>query len=217
MKMEKVLEIIGEGLVKAFETLSFDPAGVYARAQDYTLPDWRHHQEWLTGGAGAAAAAIPVFHYATLPADILWLINRMDECCYGVGAIIGKECGKGNMLEKEDLANILALWGDHVTVHQLDRVVSESRGASSAGSTGALPLGRLAAASLGVVGAGAVTAPFVSKVAAKLGAKIAAKSVAGWIPVAGALVSGGINVWLVSSVSSAAEKYYIWKSNHWGQ
>ena len=33
-----------------------------------------------------------------------------------------------------------------------------------------------------------------SKIAAKLGAKIAAKTMAGWIPVAGALVSGGVRL-----------------------
>ncbi len=212
MDMKKVTELIGKGLIKAFEMLSFDPQGVYKRIEGYTVPKWRHKQELLAGGAGAAAGAIPVWHLVTLPADVAWLINRMDECCYGVGAIIGKESGIENVLEKQDLANILALWGDHITVHQLDRVANESMSASSAGSTSTPPLGMLAAASLGVMGSGTLTAPLVSKVAAKLGAKITLKAAAGWIPLVGAGVSAGINVWLVSSVSNAAEKYYIWKT-----
>ena len=215
MEKKKVVETIGKVIVKTFEVLAFNPESVYEDVEGYNLSQWRHRQELLAGGAGAGAAAIPVFHYATLPADIAWLINRMDACCYGIGAIIGRESNKGKILEKEDLANILALWGDHTTVYQLEKITTERPEGSFNRAAGRAGLATLVATSLGVMGVGGLTAPLVAKVATKLGAKITAKAALGLIPLAGAVVSGGINVWLVSSISNAAEKYYGWKAEHW--
>lgn len=215
MKKEKVTETMGHLLIKAFETLSFDPDKIYRRAQDYTISEWRHRQEGLAGAAGGTAALVPGLHIPALGVDIGFLVNRMDECCYGIGAIMGVQSGKGNILEKEDLANILALWSGAISADQLNEV-TEIRGGGFGRKIAVPVLGKTTAVALGVCGATAasLTATVAAKVAAKLGAKIAAKTVAGWIPFAGALVSCGINVWLVSSVSNAAEKYYMWKASH---
>ena len=138
----------------------------------------------------------------------------MDECCYGIGAIVGMQSGLGNILEKEDLANILALWCGAITIAQLDRVQYENRENRLSTKLTQPALGKAGAVSLGVLGATSnrLTLKVATKIAAKLGAKITTKAAAGFIPLAGALVSGGINVWLVSSVSNAAEKYYSWKA-----
>jgi hypothetical protein len=53
---------------------------------------------------------------------------------------------------------------------------------------------------------------FWYKIATKLSSKFLAKAAAGYVPVAGAILSGGINFWLLSNVSDAAEKYYLWKA-----
>ena len=128
---------------------------------------------------------------------------------------MGSASNKGNVLEKEDLANILALWSGAISVDQLDQTLTQDGGAKLGGKIAGPVLGKVVAVSLGVLGtAGSLTATVATKVSAKLGAKIAAKMVAGWIPYAGALVSGGINVWLVSSVANTAEKYYMWKVRH---
>lgn len=217
MQMAKVKERTANLLIKAFEGLSFHPDKIYNRAaQHYTLSKWRHRQEGYAGGAGGVAAIVPGLHIPALGLDIGILINRMDECCYGIGTIIGLRSGKGNILEKEDLANILALWSDAITVDDIDGVLNETRGAKFGGTVAGPVLGKTAAVSLGVLGrtTGSLTPVVASKIAAKLGTKIAAKAMAGWIPIAGALVSGAINVWLVSSVSNTAEHYYRWKATH---
>ncbi len=215
--MAKVKEHAANLFIKAFEGLSFDPDKIYNRAaQHYTLSQWRHRQEGFAGGAGGVAAIVPGLHIPALGLDIGILVNRMDECCYGIGTIIGLRSGKGNILEQEDLANILALWSGAITVDQIDSVLKETRAVKFGGVAAGPVLGKTAAVSLRVLGktTGSLSPMVASKIAAKLGAKIAAKTMAGWIPVAGALVSGGINVWLVASVSNTAEPYYTWKATH---
>ncbi|MCL5123562.1 MAG: DUF2868 domain-containing protein [Deltaproteobacteria bacterium] len=202
-------------LIKAFEALSSKPDEIYIRSQNYTVSGWCYHQEGLAGVAGGGAAIVPGLHIPAMGLDIGILVNRMGECCYGIGGIMGSASGKGNVLEKEDLANILALWSGAISVDQLDQTLTQDGGAKLGGKIARPVLGKVVAVSLGVLGtAGSLTATVATKVSAKLGAKIAAKMVAGWIPFAGALVSGGINVWLVSSVANTAEKYYMWKVRH---
>ena len=210
MTTEKIASV----LVKAFQVLSFDPNKIYNKANNHTVSEWRHIQEGLAGAAGTGAAIVPGLHIPALGVDIGYLINRMDECCYGIGAIVGMQSGLGNILEKEDLANILALWCNAITIAQLDRVQYENRENKLGTKLTQPALGKVGAVSLGVLGATSnrLTLKVATKMAAKLGAKITTKTAAGFIPLAGALASGGINVWLVSSVSNAAEKYYSWKA-----
>jgi hypothetical protein len=48
---------------------------------------------------------------------------------------------------------------------------------------------------------------------AKFGTKLGGKLAGGWIPFAGAAISGGINLWFISEAASAAEKWYKVKVN----
>ena len=134
MDMEKAKEAIGQGIIKAFEMLSFNPESIYKDAQGHTIAQWRHKQEAWAGATGAGAAVIPGLHIPALGIDIGVLINRMGECAYGIGAIIGGQKSEGNILEKEDLANILALWGGHMTVYELEKVATEDKGGRFASS-----------------------------------------------------------------------------------
>ncbi len=151
MEMAKVKEHAANLFIKAFEGLSFDPDKIYNRAaQHYTLSQWRHRQEGFAGGAGGVAAIVPGLHIPALGLDIGILVNRMDECCYGIGTIIGLRSGKGNILEQEDLANILALWSGAITVDQIDSVLKETRAVKFGGVAAGPVLGKTAAVSLRV-------------------------------------------------------------------
>lgn len=152
MNAEVTKDKIANALVKTFEVLSFDPQKIYNKANNHTVSEWRLKQEGLAGAAGTGAAIIPGLHLLALGADIGYLINRMDECCYGIGAIVGMQSGVGNILEKEDLANILALWCNAITMAQLDRVQYENRESKLGTKLTQPALGKVGAVSLGVSG-----------------------------------------------------------------
>ncbi|MDG4762873.1 hypothetical protein O7632_01895 [Solwaraspora sp. WMMD406] len=214
-------ERISKAFVDAVNGMTADPAEIYQNCRSYSLAGWRGLQLSLVGGSGAVAAAIPVLHLATLTADTLFIINRMGTAAYGVGSILGREAGQGNIVERDDFGMILAYWtGDEQVrflmtpagVAKVSAEISAKMGVKTGtkifgkGFVKGLP--KVMLASAGWLVAGKFGGKGAVKAGAKFGAKFAGKLGAGWIPVLGAVVAGGVNVWLIESIMSSAEDYY---------
>jgi hypothetical protein len=101
---------INSAILSAFESLTPNIKSIHSDASKYTLSDWQAFQSTLVTASGAASASIPGFHIAGMAADVVFLMNRMSTCAYGIGAIIGNREGVGDILEDEDFAIILSRW-----------------------------------------------------------------------------------------------------------
>lgn len=97
-------------VMDAFDALTPDIDDIFENAKLYTLSDWKLQQQALVTGSGAIAGAIPGLHLLTIAADVAFLMNRMSVCSFGIGAIIGYDNSKGNILEEEDFAIVLGRW-----------------------------------------------------------------------------------------------------------
>ncbi len=198
----------GEYVASAFENLTPNINGIYMDAISYTISDWINTQRALTGSAGAGAMILPGAHVPALAADIIFLMNRMSVCCYGIGAIKGYHSVHDNILE-EDFAIVLAYWaGDQEVKSMMTGKVATDLAVKVGGKVGV----KLIAKTIAKAGTILVGKKLGSKVAVKVGAKFAgkfaAKLGAGFIPILGAAVGAGINVWFVSGISAAAKEYY---------
>lgn len=56
--------------------------------------------------------------------------------------------------------------------------------------------------------AGKMVPRLAANVAGKIGAKLATKGMAGFVPLVGAIVGGGLNLWFVQSIAESAKRYY---------
>jgi hypothetical protein len=175
------------------------------KARRYTVREWKRRSVGKVAGVGGLTGVLggPV-GIALEGADIAYLLAACGRACYGVGHILGHEVDY-----EADIPLILAIWSDVAT---------------TATTVGAGKFGVKVSAKLGTKTMGKVVGKLVtkmafksstkasSKVAAKAAAKLIAKSVAKlstkWIPVIGGLVSAGVNVWVMSGLLDAAEKYY---------
>ncbi len=201
-----------EWVVSAFEGLTPDRAGIYADTHAQSMSDWRLKQQSMVTGSGAAAAAIPVAHLATMSADVIFLMNRMSVCAYGIGSIIGGKTQGASFLEEEDFPNILAVWaGDDDVDSMLTSKMVVDIAAKVGGKVGAKLIGKTIAQTGGVLLGKKLSAKVSAKVAIKFASKLAGKAVGGFIPFIGAAVGGGINLWFVTSIADAAERYYRFK------
>ncbi len=94
------------------------------------------------------------------------------------------------------------------------QIVSKSAGAT-AGALVSKVGGKGAGKAVSKV-TGKLAAQAMQTIAPNLGAKVAAqmgaKHVGGWIPIVGAVVGGGINYWIMSSMADAAQTYYRYKA-----
>ena len=199
----------GEYVVQAFDGLTPDVHGIYSNAKSSSLSSWRATQQALVTGSGAAAAAIPGFHLVGMAADVVFLMNRMSVCSYGIGAIIGTECGLGDILEDEDFAVVLARWGGD---DSLNNAAVGKACADLAGKVGGKAVTKLLAKkmaeSAGILVGKKLAGKVGMKVGAKFGAKLGTKAVTGFIPFLGAAVGGGINLWFITEIADAAEAWY---------
>ena len=199
----------GEWVVDAFSGLTPDINGIYSGAKSYHLSDWRVKQQSLVTGSGALAVAVPGLHLVGMAADVAFLMNRMSVCCYGIGAILGSDNGAGNILEEEDFAVILARWsGDE----SLSNAAIGKISADLAGKIGSKALTKVLAKemakSAGILIGKKLAGKAGVKIGAKFGAKLGSKALAGFVPLLGAAVGGGINLWFITSIADAAEDWY---------
>ncbi len=101
---------VGKIIVDWFEASTPDLDGIYSNAYHQDMSSWRTKQLAAVAATGGTAMIVPGAHLLALVADVQFLVNRMSVCGYGIGAIHGYQNGHGNILEKEDIAWILAHW-----------------------------------------------------------------------------------------------------------
>ncbi|OUD15660.1 hypothetical protein [Thioflexithrix psekupsensis] len=203
---------LNEMVVDAFNGLTPNLTQIYRDASPRTLDGWRREQITLVSGSGALACIVPGAHLAALGADVMFLMNRMSTCSFGIGAIRGFDTGCGNFLESEDFANVLAVWSKDSQV----MAAITSKGAADlaikvGGKVGSKLIAKHLAVGLGLMVGKKLGGKLGAKVGAKLGSKFAAKAGAGIIPLLGPIVGGGINAYFVSSIADAADEYYRFK------
>lgn len=199
----------GDYVIGAFDGLTPNLSSVYDGAKMSTVGGWRATQQSLVTGSGALAAAIPGFHMVGMAADVVFLMNRMSVCSYGIGAIIGFDNKLGNILEDEDFAVVLARWGGDENL--TDAIVGKTCAelvAKVGGKMATKMLAKKAAECAGVLVGKKLAGKVGVKVGSKFGAKLGTKAVAGWVPFLGAAVSGGVNLWFITEIANAAEEWY---------
>lgn len=219
------MDIVG-GFVDIVHAMTPNLGEMYDDAKRHTLSDWETQQKTFvtTTGVGAGLIPVPGLHLPAALADLAFVVNRMGVTAYGVGAIEGYDEDFGNVLEEEDFVGVLGYWaGDEEFKHSF-----KIKGSAAAFKVAAKVGGKVAAktvtksvlASLGYLVASraglksiAKTAPPLANAALAMAGKAGVKVGGAWVPVAGSMLSGGINYWLISSVSTAAIEFYNDKLN----
>ena len=129
--------------------------------------------------------------------DLAYLMAAVGRSCYGLGYI-----HRGHVDYDMDLPLIFAIWAG----------AAEATAAVVAGKVTVKVAGKVGTVVASVVGLKIASKMLLKKVApkagAKIGSKILAKTGTKWIPIAGGLVSAGINYWVANSIMDSAEKYY---------
>jgi hypothetical protein len=194
-------------VLKAFEALRPDLDGIYASTHGKTLADWTKVQKAMVTASGAGAAAVPGLHLVGMAADVMFLMNRMSVCSYGIGAILAHEANLGNVLEPEDFPVVLAVWAG-------DEGITEAIGGSGPKVLGKSVYRILAKAvcdKAGLLTDGKLSGPLAGKVAARFAGKLGGKAATGFLPLVGPLVGGGVNLWFLSGIAAAAERWFRFK------
>lgn len=208
---------VTETFIATVERFTPDIDSIYADASRYTLADWQNAQRAMVGASGAAAVAIPLAHMAGIAADLAFVVNRMGVSTFGTGAILGSDRGYGNILERADFEAVLAYWSGDEGVREAMNGKGAADLASKAGfkvatklygKAAAITLTQTMLASSGYLIGQKLGGKAMAKVAAKVSAKFAGKTAAGFIPILGPVVGGGINLWIISGVLDAAHEFY---------
>jgi hypothetical protein len=196
--------------------LSPDIDSIYVESHNKDLSEWSTLQKSMVGASGAASMVLPGLHLVGMAADIAFVLNRMSVASLGVGAIIGNQTGAGNILEQEDFAAVLGYWCDDEGIqHAMKGKGSASatkltaKLASKAFTKG---LAKTMLASSGYLIGQRLGGKAMGKAAAKFAGKFAGKAVGGFIPFVGPIVSGGVNVWLLTGIIDASKRYYADKA-----
>jgi hypothetical protein len=61
----------------------------------------------MVTASGAGSAILPGYHLAAMPADVAFVVNRLGVAGHGVGAILGYQAGRGDILGADDMAAII--------------------------------------------------------------------------------------------------------------
>lgn len=178
------------------------------------MSDWETEQLALVTGSGALAGAVPGIHLLVILADIAFLMNRMSVCSFGIGAIVGYDKSKENILEDEDFAVILGRW---CGMEELQNAALAKTAADLStkvvGKGVAKVLAKYACKYAGILIGKKLGGKFGAKLGAKFGAKLGGKVMSGFIPFLGGGVSAGINIYFISEICREAESYYKFKSS----
>ena len=203
-------------VLKAFEALRPDLDGLFASAHVKQLTDWTRGQQALVTASGAGASAVPGLHLVGIAADVMFLMNRMSVCSYGIGAILGHQANLGNVLEPEDFAVVLAVWAGEGGIAE---AIAGKQTSDTSNVTGGKVLGKSVYRILakttcekaGLLIDGKLSGPLAGTVAARFGGKLGGKAAAGFIPLLGPVVGGGVNLWFLSGIAAAAEQWFRFK------
>ena len=158
---------------------------------------------------GVISQAIPGLHLAGVVADIIFVLDFLDEAIYGTGAILAREKGCPELIAKADYWNVLGLWFSNVkSTAEFDAILAIAPVATPFVTRDrAAELFLLAVKKHGTTLVGA-------KLAGLVAAKMTAKSLAGFVPILGPIVAGGINWYIFHGVNSATTLYYNNKARH---
>lgn len=168
-----------------------------------TADDLYRHTLLINVGVGLVSQAVPAFHLLGLVVDAGVLVYSFDGLIYGTGAIAARESNCPALIDKADYWQVLGTWfkgirnsDEFTTAMGLASVLTPSmpRDQALAAFTRALDL--YGAKLVGVKLAGVVTA------------KSLAKAFAGFVPVLGPVVAGGINWFILDGLRDAAQAYY---------
>ena len=203
----------GEIFVNVVQSMRPDLIDIYNGAHSETLSSWKTRQNAMVTASGAAAVSIPGLHLAGMAADVAFIINRMGTASYGVGAIIGYDNEYGNILEEEDFHLVLAYWADDEDVAEAMKgktaaSLSSKLGGKLMSKEAAKVLTKTMLASASHLATKKLGGKLLAKPAAKFGAKFVGKGAAGFVPFLGAVVGGGINLWLLNGIQDSAEEFY---------
>lgn len=197
----------------AFNNLTPDIDYIYNDAITYTLKTWKTTQAALVTASGVASVSIPGLHLVGIPADVIFLMNRMSVCSFGIGAIIGKENNLGNFLEQEDFPVILGRWCNDPTLSNAALSKTTAELATKTGSKILTKeLAKIAGKHSGIVIGQKLGGKMGAKLGGKFGAKLGIKAVGGFIPLFGAAVGGGINLYFIKEIQKEAESWYRFKA-----
>lgn len=205
-------EAVADAVLGAFAALTPDLRGIDSHACDYSRGEWQGIQTTAVGASGAVSTLIPGAHLVTMPADVVFLVNRMAVCAYGIGSILAKSNGKGFILEEQDMPIILARWAGDDGVS--DAAIAKAAAAGSAAFAGApiaAMLAKVAVEHTGILVGKKLGGKVGAKVASKFAAKYVGKIGGGFIPFAGPAIAGGINVYFITEMASAAYGWYSTK------
>lgn len=195
---------------KAIIEVTASPSDAFEVADGLTLGKLRAKQSAKAGLLAAPTLAGPLA-LAALPLEMAGLIRLMSTSALGVGWALGRSPAEG------DFMLVLAVWSGEVAPDKAAAAKAAAGLVPAAGalSTAAGSLGyhvsantvgtKLVNASIGsLTGIGHAYMPYAAKqLAASLVGKVGIA-----IPVLGAVLSAGINVYVVNSVMNAAEKFY---------
>lgn len=231
---ENVLQqTTGEVVIHAFNLLGGNAEGAVSSAKSFSsVNSWTAWQATQAAAVGATAAAIPVAHLVTLPADVAVLMHKMAWCSWGIGGKMGCQV-EGEL----DLALILGLWSGSITKEDVEMMLvggvvlggalatavtitsSPALAAKIAAMTaqfGTTMLGEklglgAAAGSLGHVSgllAQQLMQHFAAKIAVKIAKVAASRAFLGFVPLIGPIVGGTINAIFVNTIADSAKTYY---------
>jgi len=227
----------GGAMISTFESLGSDLNDIEGKTRDYSINSWYSTSVMDVGGVGAGACAVPAAGYVTLPAEFMYLMREIYNSSMGLGFLIYGDAFQDDFatilglwseevtLDDETLELIYGAVEMSLDygIHRLEKY-SESLGAAGAGSVGVAStrsvsgkaaneastkmISKTLAKKTGSKVAGKLGAKVAAKTGAKIGGKYVAKSLTAWIPFISAAVCGGLNMWLMDGVMSAAESYY---------
>jgi len=187
-------------------------AALRGEATKYSLADWQALNLAKVGASGGAGGILggPVGLMAIIP-DLIFCREVSTRACLGIGYILECEVDVEN-----DMNNILAYWSEAASLQDAGTVVPLGKMGIKLSNKLAVKcvpkaIGKLVEKGAFKIG-GKAAAKFAAKIATKASAKVVSKLVAkvgfGWIPIAGGLLSGGINIWLVGGLMEKAVYYY---------
>lgn len=223
-------------LIEVFDTLGGDPSLAIGAAQNYSsIGFWVASQAAQAATTGAIAVAIPFAHLPALAVDVAFLLHKMCFCSWGIGALHG--CTVDG---KEDFAIILRLWAGDLQETELPVVLSTAavsgllavgiaqygvaglvgKAAAEAAKAATIAAGQKIGAKGAAKAAGKLTGKIgekaASKIAAKFVSKFKTKSIAGFLPLIGPVLGGGINAYFVKDIADSAGVYYAAKKAQLG-
>lgn len=210
-------------VIDAINALANPQSALISATSDYkSIGSWKFWQIIQTVASGAFANSIPVAHIPASAGDVLFLMHKMAHVAWGIGAL--HECALDNA--REDMAIILGLWAQAIEENQLQEIFDKwtdtgvlalsSARRSAPNSILQSPLMETqekivlekgGAKAMGIVG-GLLLRKIATTAATRFSALAGGKYISGFFVLAGPLVGGGINFWLMRDVSYAAEVYY---------